>query len=62
MAAKIKVKLIRGVSGRPQTQKDTIRKLGLRRREQTVCHDNTPTIRGMIHKVAHLVDIEVVEG
>jgi large subunit ribosomal protein L30 len=62
MATKLKVKLIRGVSGRPQKQKDTVRKLGLRRREQTVCHDNTPAVRGMINSVAHLVEVEVVEG
>lgn len=62
MATKLKVKLIRGVAGRPQSQKETVRKLGLRRREQTVCHENTPAIRGMIQKVAHLVDVEAVEG
>lgn len=62
MATKLKVKLVRSMAGRPQKQKDTVRKLGLRRREQTVCHDNTPAIRGMINRVVHLVEVEAVEG
>ncbi len=46
--------------GYRQQQKDTIRKLGLTRLNQTVSHDDTPTLRGMIAKVSHLV--EVSEG
>ena len=46
--------------GYRQDQKDTIRKLGLRRLHQTVSHDDSPTLRGMIAKVSHLV--EVSEG
>lgn len=42
--------------GRPQ--KDTLRNLGLRRLGQTVVHDDTPSIRGMIARVAHLVEVE----
>ena len=61
MAAKLKVTLVRGLAGRPQKQRDTVRKLGLRRREQTVCHDNSPALRGMINRVAHLVEVETVE-
>lgn len=43
--------------GYRQSQKDTIRKLGLRRLNQTVEHPDTPAIRGMIQKVSHLVDV-----
>lgn len=32
--------------------------LGLRRLHQTVIHDDTPEMRGMLNKVGHLVDIE----
>lgn len=46
--------------GYRQDQKDTIRKLGLRRLNQTVEQPDTPDIRGMIYKVRHLV--EVSEG
>lgn len=43
--------------GYRQDQKDTIRKLGLRRLHQTVSHDDSPTLRGMISKVSHLVEV-----
>jgi large subunit ribosomal protein L30 len=41
-----------------EDQKRTIRALGLRRLGQTVEHEDTRTIRGMIHKVRHLVSVE----
>jgi len=43
--------------GYNQDQKDTIRKLGLRRLHQTVQMEDTPAHRGMVHKVCHLVDV-----
>ena len=43
--------------GYNQTQKDTIRKLGFRRLNQTLVHEDTPAIRGMIDKVQHLVEV-----
>jgi large subunit ribosomal protein L30 len=46
--------------GYRQDQKDTIRKLGLRRLNQQVSHPDSPALRGMIEKVSHLV--EVAEG
>jgi len=39
----------------------TIRALGLRRLHQGVKHDDSPSIRGMVHKVRHLVKVEEVE-
>lgn len=50
----------RSAIGYRQEQKDTIRKLGLRRLNQTVSHEDSPTLRGMIARVSHLV--EVSEG
>ena len=41
-------------------QKDTVRRLGLSRLGQTVEQADTPVIRGMIHKVRHLVTVEEV--
>ena len=58
---KIAVTQIRSLSGRPDKHRRTIEALGLRRREQTVIHDDTPAIRGMINKVVHLVSVENVE-
>jgi large subunit ribosomal protein L30 len=43
--------------GYRQDQKDTIRKLGLRRLNQTVKIDDNAAARGMINKVSHLVDV-----
>lgn len=43
--------------GYKQDQKDTIKKLGLRRLHQTVQLEDTPAHRGMVHKVCHLVDM-----
>lgn len=44
--------------GYRQDQKDTVRKLGLRRLHQTVEHEDTPAVRGMIAKISHLVEVE----
>ena len=44
--------------GYAQGQRDTIKALGLRRLHQKVVHDDNPTIRGMILKVRHLVQVE----
>jgi large subunit ribosomal protein L30 len=41
-----------------EDQKRTIRALGLRRLGQTVQHEDSRTIRGMIHKVRHLVQVQ----
>jgi len=46
--------------GVKQDQKDTVQRLGLRRLGQTVEQADTPVIRGMIHKVRHLVTVEEV--
>ena len=43
--------------GYKQDQKDTIKKLGLRRLHQTVELADTPAARGMINKVSHLVEV-----
>jgi large subunit ribosomal protein L30 len=44
-------------NGSDQRQLDTLRSLGLRRIGHSVTHDDTPQIRGMIHKVRHLVEV-----
>ena len=44
--------------GYNKDQKDTIRRLGLRRLNQSVELEDTPAPRGMVHKVQHLVDLQ----
>ncbi len=44
--------------GYNKEQKATIRKLGLRRLQQTIEVEDTPAIRGMLQKVAHLIDVK----
>jgi len=56
-AKKIQVKLVRSPIGYEQSQKDTVKALGLKRMHQTVEHADTPVIRGMINKVKHLVAV-----
>ncbi len=55
---RIRVTLVRSLIGRPQDQETTVRSLGLRRLHQTVEHPDTPTVRGMVNKVRHLVKLE----
>jgi len=57
---KLKVTQIRGLANRPETQRITIRGLGLRGPHSVVVVDNTPSFRGMIKKVIHLVTVEEV--
>ena len=43
--------------GSPGDQRRTLEGLGLRRLHQTVQHDDSPSIMGMVHKVRHLVEV-----
>jgi large subunit ribosomal protein L30 len=43
-------------------QKDTVRRLGLSRLGQSVEQPDTPAIRGMIHKIRHLLTVQEVDG
>jgi len=54
---KIAVTLKRSVIGCPQDQRRTVIGLGLRRLHQTVEHEDSPPIRGMVNKVRHLVEV-----
>lgn len=44
--------------GYSRDQKDTIRALGLRRLNQSVVKPDTPSVRGMVNKVTHMVVVE----
>jgi large subunit ribosomal protein L30 len=56
--AKIKVTWERSGINQREDQKRTIRALGLRKLGQTVEHEDNRTIRGMVHKVRHLVAVQ----
>ena len=56
--AKIKVTQVKSQIGRLQSQKRTLEALGLRRLNQSVEHEATPSIVGMVNKVSHLVSVE----
>ncbi len=58
--AKVKITQIKSVIDRPKRQKETMRSLGFRKMNQTVEHNATPQIIGMIAKVQHLVKVEQV--
>ncbi len=54
----VRVTLVRSLIGRPKDQEATVQSLGLRRIHQTVEHPDSPSVRGMITKVRHLVRVE----
>jgi large subunit ribosomal protein L30 len=54
---KIKIKYVVSFIGCPIGMRECIRGLGFRRLHQTVEHEDTPAIRGMILKVRHLVEV-----
>ena len=60
MATKKKIKVTRTGStiGRPEIQEKNLRGLGLTKTGRTVELEDTPAVRGMIKKVAHLVKVE----
>jgi len=59
MAKKIRVTLIKSPIGYEKSQKATVRALGLTKISQTVEKDDSPSVRGMIAKVAHLLEVSV---
>jgi large subunit ribosomal protein L30 len=59
---KLKVTQKRSGSGKPDTQRRTLKGLGLRGPHSVVVVDNTPSFRGMIKKVIHLVAVEETNG
>jgi large subunit ribosomal protein L30 len=61
--AQLKITWTKSYIGKSETQRRVIRALGLKRLNHTVVHGDTPTIRGMVNKVNHLVTVEeVAEG
>jgi large subunit ribosomal protein L30 len=57
---RLRITLVRSVIGRPGDQERTVQSLGLRKVNQTVEREDTPSIRGMVSKISHLVTVEEV--
>ena len=62
MAKKITIKQVKSTIGRLENQKRTMKALGIRHIGQSVVHDDTPAMRGMIGAVKHLVVIDESDG
>ena len=62
MAAKLKVKQVASAIGRPKDQRATLLGLGLTRMGRERVLEDTPSVRGMILKVRHLVQVSPAEG
>jgi large subunit ribosomal protein L30 len=58
MAKQFRVTLKRSLIGCTKDQRETVRCIGLRKREQQVVVNDTPAMRGQIMKVQHLVDVK----
>lgn len=58
--AKIKITLVKSSIGSTKRQKLILESLGLRKLQQTVEHDASPSIMGMVDKMKHLLQIEEV--
>ncbi len=61
MENKLIITQIRSYIGRPKKQRAIIQGLGLGKLNKTVCLNDTPEIRGMVNKVAHLVSVMEVD-
>jgi len=58
MAAMLKITLVKSMIGRPEKHRKVLRGMGLTKLNKTVELQNTPSTRGMINAVSHLVKAE----
>ena len=58
MAKTLRITQVKSAIGRQKKQKRTLTALGIRRMNHTVEKADSPQVRGMVHKVAHLVSVE----
>lgn len=62
MAKKLEITQVRSGIGRPEPHRRTLRALGIKRHQQSVIHDDSPAIRGMIQQISHLISVREIEG
>ncbi|MCF8068624.1 MAG: 50S ribosomal protein L30 [Desulfobacterales bacterium] len=60
MADMLKITMVKSMIGRPEKHRKVLRSLGLTKINKTVQYADTPSIRGMVHKVSHLVKAEEI--
>jgi large subunit ribosomal protein L30 len=60
MSGKIRITLRKSPIGYERSQRETARALGFKKLQQSVVQDDNPVIRGMVHKIRHLVEVELV--
>lgn len=58
MGEMLKITLVKSMIGRPEKHRKVLRGMGLTKMNRTVELKDTPSIRGMIHLVSHLVKVE----
>ena len=58
MSKKVKLTQVKSIIDRPKRQKATMHALGLKKMNQSVEHEATPQILGMVDKVNHLITVE----
>lgn len=54
--SKLRITWKRSTVGRPPRQERVIAALGLHKLNDTVIHNDTPQIRGMVNKISHLLE------
>ena len=59
---RLRITWVKSAIGYPRDQRRTLEALGLRRLHQSVVKEATPSVRGMVRKVGHLVRVEEMEG
>ena len=60
--AQVKFTLTRSLIGYPKDQRATVKALGLGKIRTSVVKEDSASLRGMLHKVAHLVEVEEVKA
>ena len=58
MSGMLKITLVKSMIGRPEKHRKVLRGMGLTKINKTVELKDTPSIRGMVHAVSHLVKVE----
>lgn len=60
MAGKLKITLRRSLIGEKPKTRATVESLGLRRINSSVEHDDNPSVRGMVFRAKHLLEVEEI--
>ena len=58
MAASLKITLVKSTNGEKPKTRATVESLGLRKIRQSVERPDTPSVRGMVNRARHLLDVE----